>query len=371
MNRNTIVRSAALTIALTLAALAPALAQGTAFTYQGSLDNGGMPANGLFDLRFELFDAPTAGVVIGPVVCLDDVPVVAGVFTVQLDFGAVFATTDERHLEIMVRNDTSLTCGSGVGFVLLSPRQRLTAAPIATHAASAFTLAASDGVPANAVFVDSTGRVGIGTTSPQSTLHVNGGLQMGSTTNYMWSGQDGSGLYLEQKGNNVATSRIRLQASHSGDLANYGQFNVDPANGFSFLTFGTGNGNVGVGTFTPAAKLDVRGDIRLGPSGQYQASGGTERIRLVRGTVRANGTTLAGSGFTSSGVLQGVYLVTFSPSFSGTPSVTFTPRLGAGTTFIVANSHLVSTTGFNVYMRTVAGTTVDADFDFRVMGPQQ
>lgn len=371
MNRMTLVRGAALTFALTLVTLTPARAQGTAFTYQGSLENAGIPASGLFDFRFALFDDATAGVVVGPVVCLDDVPVMAGVFTVELDFGTVFATTAERYLEIMVRDDTTLACGSGVGFVLLSPRQKLTAAPIALHAASAFTLAASDGVPANAVYVDSTGAVGIGTTSPQATLHVNGGFHMGGASRYMWSDQDGSGLYVEQRGNSIGTSRIRLQSSRTGDFINYGQFNVDPANGFSFMGLGTGNGNVGVGTATPTAKLDVRGDIRLGPSGQYQASGGTERIRLIRGTVSGAGAVLAGTGFTASRVLTGVYLITYSTAFTGTPSVTVTPRLGGNAVHYLASTNLVSTSSFNVYIGTLAGGVVNADFDFTVMGPQQ
>lgn len=370
MNRGRLIRGAALAFALTLAAALPARAQGTAFTYQGSLDNGGMPVSGLYDFRFVLFNDETAGVPVAPVVCLDDVPVVAGVFTVELDFGAVFATAGGRYLEIMVRNDTTLTCGSGVGFVLLSPRQKLTAAPIASHAASAFTLAASDGSPANAVYVDSLGRVGVGTTSPQSALDVNGVLQVGGATNYMYSGQDGSGFYLEQYANTAATSRLRVQSSRNGDLVNYSQLNVDPANGFSFMGLGTANGNLGVGVSAPTAKLDVRGDIKLGPSGQYQASGGTEKIRVLRGTVSSAGSILAGTGFTASRVITGVYLVTFSSAFSGTPSVTVTPRLGSGSVYYVANTHLVSTTSFNVYVVNLSGAVANAEFDFTVMGPR-
>jgi len=33
------------------------LAQGTAFTYQGRLDAGGAPANGIYDWRFTIYDA--------------------------------------------------------------------------------------------------------------------------------------------------------------------------------------------------------------------------------------------------------------------------------------------------------------------------
>ena len=38
-------------------AVSAALAQGTAFTYQGRLNDGGNPANGSYDLRFALYDA--------------------------------------------------------------------------------------------------------------------------------------------------------------------------------------------------------------------------------------------------------------------------------------------------------------------------
>ena len=47
-----------------LAILAGALhlhGQGTAFTYQGRLNDGGNPATGLYDLRFGLYDAASAG----------------------------------------------------------------------------------------------------------------------------------------------------------------------------------------------------------------------------------------------------------------------------------------------------------------------
>ena len=52
-----------LAAALSFAALAncPAGAAGTAFTYQGKLDDGGAPANGPHDLVFRLFDVATSG----------------------------------------------------------------------------------------------------------------------------------------------------------------------------------------------------------------------------------------------------------------------------------------------------------------------
>src|ERR1035441_10263922 len=51
-----------LLIVLALAAsLHQAAAQGTAFTYQGRLNDGTNPANGQYDFQFQVFDAATAG----------------------------------------------------------------------------------------------------------------------------------------------------------------------------------------------------------------------------------------------------------------------------------------------------------------------
>jgi len=163
--------------------VSPASAQNTAFTYQGHLDDVGAPANGLYDLRFRLYDVPTGGTQIGATVCVDDVNVIAGVLTAQIDFGQQYATAAHRHVEIDVRRNTGLTCGDASGFVVLSPRQQLTAAPFASHANAAFALDAADGSPTNAVFVDNAGKVGIGTTSPAMLLH----LQGKSMRTTMWS----------------------------------------------------------------------------------------------------------------------------------------------------------------------------------------
>ena len=45
-----------------LIATTPALAQGTAFTYQGQLQNNGSPASGIYNLTFALFNTNTTGV---------------------------------------------------------------------------------------------------------------------------------------------------------------------------------------------------------------------------------------------------------------------------------------------------------------------
>lgn len=346
--------------ALMLAFLTPfaARAQSTAFTYQGSLEDAGGPASGLHDFRFLLFNAAApGGVVVGSPICADNVDVVDGVFTVELDFGQQYALPGERHLQIEVRQDTGLPCADVTGFVALDPRQRLTAAPMASHANAAFTLDAADGSPASAVFVDNSGNVGIGTTAPIARLDVRGGSvlveNVGDQADLLWLASERSWVF-RQEGTGSATA-LKLE-------------NVGGGGNKNFVVQTTGL--MGVGTTQPLAKLDVRGDIRLGSSGQYHAPGGTENLRLVRGTVASNGSILAGAGFTVVRVLPGWYTVTYSSAFSGVPSVTVTARSGAGSTPQFANTHLVTANSFVIQVKTAAGAIVDSDVDFCVMGPR-
>ncbi len=104
--------------------------QGTAFTYQGRLTNAGAPAGGSYDFEFRLFDASSGGAQVGPTVPVTGLPVTAGLFTAALDFGSAFAG-NKRWLEIRVKP-------AGLpGYTLLSPRQELTATPVALYAAQA------------------------------------------------------------------------------------------------------------------------------------------------------------------------------------------------------------------------------------------
>ncbi len=59
---------------------------GTAFTYQGVVELGGVPINGDCDFVFTLWDDATAGTQIGSPVAMV-VPVNDGRFTAKLDFG--------------------------------------------------------------------------------------------------------------------------------------------------------------------------------------------------------------------------------------------------------------------------------------------
>ena len=121
---------------------APALAPiGTTFTYQGYLTDGGSPADGEYDFQFMLFDAASAGSQVGVTTSEENVDVVEGYFTVELDFGAYFDGT-ALWLEIWVRPGASIG-----GYQQLLPRQPLTAVPYANYALAA-PWSGLSGVPA-------------------------------------------------------------------------------------------------------------------------------------------------------------------------------------------------------------------------------
>jgi len=104
-----------------------AFAQGTAFTYQGRLNDSASPANGSYDLRFAIYDALVSGSQQGVVLTNSATVVSNGLFTVTLDFGNQFPGAN-RWLEIGVRSN-------GVGsFTIVSPRQKFTSSPYAVTA---------------------------------------------------------------------------------------------------------------------------------------------------------------------------------------------------------------------------------------------
>jgi hypothetical protein len=109
-----------------------------AFTYQGELRDAEALAEGVFDVRFRLHESAVGASQVGPTVCVDNVLVSGGRFSVELDFGDVF-NGDSRFLEIEVRPNTGLGCEVGTGFTRLTPRQKVTSTPYASFALTAET----------------------------------------------------------------------------------------------------------------------------------------------------------------------------------------------------------------------------------------
>jgi hypothetical protein len=132
-----------------------ASAQGTAFTYQGRLNDGGAPATGIYDLRFTIYDAASGGGTASGPLTNAATSVSNGLFTVALDFGSSpFNSGAPRWIEVAVR-----TNGSGA-FFALAPRQPVNASPYAITAANVTGSAATAGSFSGALSGEVTGTQG-------------------------------------------------------------------------------------------------------------------------------------------------------------------------------------------------------------------
>ncbi|MBK7801822.1 MAG: tail fiber domain-containing protein [Chloracidobacterium sp.] len=138
---------AAILVVLTLS-VGAANAQTTAFNYQGFLKDGAAPASGNYAISISLWDAETGGVFLNSNT-YPSVPVVNGVFAVELDFGeGVFSAGATRFIEIAVRPS-----GSGGGYTTLTPRSRIKSVPYSIQSLNSAKLG---GIAANQ-YVTTTG----------------------------------------------------------------------------------------------------------------------------------------------------------------------------------------------------------------------
>jgi len=96
---------------------------GTAFTYQGRLEDASGPVDGDCDFKFGLFASADGSDQVGTTQTKNDVALTNGYFNVDLDFGAGVFKGEARYLKIEV------DCGSG--FTTLDPRIALNPAPYA------------------------------------------------------------------------------------------------------------------------------------------------------------------------------------------------------------------------------------------------
>jgi hypothetical protein len=344
------VKSIALAVFLAAGA-APALAQGTAFTYQGQLKSDGLPVDSSADFEFRLFTTATGGSQLGSSVVQTGVSVTSGLFATPVDFGVNPYTSNQTlFLEIAVRNPA----GSG-SFVTLGSRQPLTPAP--------FSLAT------RGINVDANGDIALLTSAdrrinvPSTPLNANGTnlIVTAGDANPSGNAADGGDLILEAgRARNTNQSFIRpgdviirsggnrinsFNAPNGGDIifqsgaafsATAERMRITPA------------GNVGIGGTAPLAKFEVSDGIgsdpqRLGTvqitrpdniTGSHMAfiRSGFNAIGMG---YRAQGSNAFGFGDTSTTTL-------FTPNRFSIDTVT--GNVGIGTDAPAARLHNVGTT---------------------------
>jgi hypothetical protein len=247
----------ALLFMVTTATVSEAAPMGTAFTYQGRLIDANEAADGLYDFQFELYDEPADGNNVGGTIEANELEVSDGYFTVVLDFGAGVFDGDARWLAVGVRHGALEDPNS---YVPLDPRQEVTPTPYALHAETVSSVPGSGTENYIAKFTDSNtigdsviyesdfppGWLGIGTTSPEATLHIEDGdikiTGLSGTTDRVLLSGNSNWPYLE------------LRCDGTGEVTRISTCSL-------WDTYFSSN--VGIGTTSPGAKLEVNGSIKI------------------------------------------------------------------------------------------------------------
>jgi hypothetical protein len=209
-----------------------------------------------------------------------------------------------------------------------------------------------------------TGRVGIGTTNPTGALNVNGTAEFSN------------GLYLNGIDVNTGKTSLilhnRYGAGNTFVLSsgvpniNEGGFSIGRITGYTLgssiwsaskdFVINT-SGNVGIGTTSPATKLEVAGGVRIGTEATACAAGLAGTIRYNGGSVEfCNGSTWAafgvsGAGLTSLGGQTG-NTQTFAAGATG-----LTPGISSASNVHTLNIPLASGAGVT------SGTISKTDYD--------
>src|SRR5688572_10984032 len=189
-------------------------AQDSAFTYQGRLNDGANPANGLYDMQFSLFDSATNGNPVGTPITVSPVVVSNGLFVASLDFGLAPFDGSPRWIEI------------AVNAVTITPRQPIAVTPYALHAMNAASLTAVGSGPLD--------------------LSVNGqrALRLESTT--VESVVDAPNFIGGSRANYVAAGFVGATVGGGGAVDFYGEALTNSVRG-DFGTVAGGAGNTASG----------------------------------------------------------------------------------------------------------------------------
>jgi hypothetical protein len=174
-------------------------------------------------------------------------------------------------------------------------------------------LHAADGTPANALYVDSTGRVGIGTTTPVEALHATGRMRSGGLTTGPWPANLAYVFWGTNALNQFAAGNYALLQGVSGNEQGRTFLNspVDLRLRIRNVDRVTvaGDGNVGIGTSTPSHPLEVAGPARVHANAAthllFTGSADNAFVDLIKQSSTVASARIMFDGFTDQATHQG------------------------------------------------------------------
>ncbi len=182
------------------------------FVYQGTLNDNGAPANGLYDISFFIYDAEVGGgVPADGFTTVFNVQVIDGLFSCEVDFGVsgqLFDINQTHWLELRVSE------AGQPGTTILAPRQKLVPATLANYAlraghAESANYAEDSGTTLNdayrnentILFQDTFGPLNLVATPAQSPV-INMRTNLGDDRISMGFGEFSGSSYFHLYGNN-------------------------------------------------------------------------------------------------------------------------------------------------------------------------
>lgn len=331
-------------------------AQTTTFTYQGSLPAERYALGRFYQMTFSLFDSNNNQ--IGSTIEISNVKIVKGRFKIQLDFGAAAFSDGEKFLEVRVRSD------SNEPYTVLENRQPFKVSPYLYRQGKsddAEELAEFNGLTVfgvnqsgqNAPFFPGAENyhvVEIGAPGSKTPLVLAGG----SGTMEFWSDRGSQGGFppfavsfgMAKPGN--PTSSDMVFSTYSPALSWQERMRI------------SATGNIGIGTSSPTARLEIAGgDLKIS---------GTGGIVFPDGTKLTTATTGGGNGsgsFINNSTTQQAS-ANFNISGNGTAGGTLSANvINAQTQYNIADNRVFTASGgqsFNTFAGIGAGPASNTGF---------